>query len=64
MMRRYLVEDIEFDFDEDCSDEECQAVLDVTVGAVWEAEDENDLVEFITDTTGWCIRSIKCQEVL
>jgi hypothetical protein len=35
-----------------------------TLGSIWEADDEEDLVEEITCATGWCIKSIDYRHVL
>ena len=61
---KYNVTDIEFDFD-DGNDgesypltfEEEIAIRDSALG-VWEADDEDDLIEEITTSSGWCIKSI------
>ena len=34
------------------------------VGDIWEADDEDDLVEEITASSGWCIKSIDYRHVL
>jgi hypothetical protein len=34
------------------------------IGQIWEADDEEDLVEEITDATGWCIKSIDYRHIL
>ena len=59
----FNVTDIEFDFDDDYAngfdltfDEEIE-LRDLTLG-VWEADDEDDLIEEITAAAGWCIKSI------
>ena len=61
----YNVIDIEFDFDDWHErnwdnkltfDEEIE-VRDLALG-VWEADDEDDLIEEITAASGWCIKSI------
>ena len=60
----YNVTDIEFDFD-DGNDgesypltfEEEIAIRDSALG-VWEADNEDDLIEEITAAAGWCIKSI------
>ena len=60
----YYVNDIEFDFD-DGNDgesypltfEEEIAIWDSALG-VWEADNEDDLIEEITAASGWCIKSI------
>ena len=59
----YNVTDIEFDFDDDYAngfdltfDEEI-ALRDMALG-IYEADDEDDLIEIITDGAGYCIKSI------
>ena len=58
---KYYVSDIEFDFtdatDEQLSQEEKDTITQHNIG-VWEAEDEDDLVEEVTTASGWCIKSI------
>ena len=68
----YYVNDIEFDFDDDEENTVCNSdvetffiasevdrkeVTDRHLG-VWEADDEDDLIEEITTSSGWCIKSI------
>ena len=57
---KFNVTEVEFDFtDSQVSisfDEEIEA-RDLALG-VWEADDEDDLVEEITTASGWCIKSI------
>ena len=60
---KYNVTEVEFDFDDDYAneskltfDEEIE-IRDLALG-VWEAEDEDDLIEEITSASGWCIKSI------
>ena len=59
----FNVTDIEFDFDDDyCEgskltyDDEI-AIRDSALG-VWEADDENDMIDEITAVTGWLIKNI------
>ena len=58
----YKVTQIEFDFESD--DEyiwntgEQQQIVDKVTSTIWEANDEDDLIEKITYATGWCIKSI------
>jgi hypothetical protein len=70
---QFQVTQIEFDFTEDNdilrgTDEEWQdyqeMVTSDTVGQIWEAVDEEDLVEEITAATGWCIKSIDYRHIL
>ena len=58
---KYLVTNIAYDFndsiDEPLSLEEQFEITNETLG-VWEAEDEDDLLEEITACSGWCIENI------
>ena len=60
---KYNVSEVEFDFDDDYVEEskltfdEEIAVRDMALG-VWEADDEDDLIEEVTTASGWCIKSI------
>ena len=62
----YQITDIEFDFDdEDELDDDYKSDLfDETLCQIWEADDEDDLVEEITAATGWCIKSLDYRHVL
>ena len=60
---KFNVIEVEFDFDDDYSeeskltfDEEIE-IRDLALG-VWDAEDEDDLIEEVTTACGWCIKSI------
>jgi len=62
---KFNVTEVEFDFDDWYDrnweskltfDEEIE-IRDLALG-VWEAEDEDDLIEEITAASGWCIKSI------
>ena len=64
---KYNVTDIEFDLDDDYDMTEEDKVKfnhqlelelhDLALG-VWEADNEDDLIDEITTATGWCIKSI------
>ena len=60
---KFLVTDIEFDFNSDMPDyysvsfDDQQSIVNDNLG-VWEADDEDDLIEEITTASGWCIKSI------
>jgi len=60
---KFLVTDIEFDFNDDLPDyygvspEDQILIVNDNLG-VWEADDEDDLIEEITCNSGWCIKSI------
>ena len=60
---KFNVTEVEFDFNDDYAeeskltfDEEIE-IRDLALG-VWEADDEDDLIEEITTASGWCIKSI------
>ena len=57
----FQITDIELDFEDSqgvLSHEEQVEIVDELVGHIWEANDEDDLIEEITCATGWCIKSI------
>ena len=63
---KFNVTNIAYDFNDgnaDLSDdykvtlEEMQQITEDTIG-VWEAYDEDDLIEEITSASGWCIENI------
>ena len=57
---KYLVNAIEFDFSDaqgELDGWEQEQIVKNNIG-VWEADDEDDLVDEITTGTGWCIKSI------
>ena len=62
---KYNVTDIEFDFDDgNLNEEEYKLTFDEEIEirdlalGVWDAEDEDDLIEEVTTACGWCIKSI------
>ena len=66
---QFQVTQIEFDFSDDCSgylfnDEQREELIDETLSTIWEAVDEDDLIEEITSASGWCIKSIDYRNVL
>ena len=57
---KYLVRDVEFDFSDSIGvldTWEQEQIVKNNIG-VWEADDEDDLIDEITSGTGWCIKSI------
>ena len=60
---KFYVSDIEFDFNTDMPDyysvsyDDQQLIINDNLG-VWEADDEDDLVEEITANAGSCIKSL------
>ena len=67
MEMNYQVTDIEFDFDDDqgtlSPGLQEDLICDVRT-TIWEACDEEDLIEEITCATGWCIKSIDYRIIL
>ena len=68
---QFQVTDINFDcsLDEDgwkISDQQCteEKLNEEYIGTIWEAEDGDDLVDEISTSSGWCIRSIDYRIVL
>ena len=65
----YKVTEIEFDFTDDLNEdaldfESKDEIYDDVLSTVWEAYDEDDLIEEITAAHGWCIKSIDYVHVL
>ena len=63
---KFLVTNIAYDFNDGNADliddykvtlEEMQQIIEDTIG-VWEADDEDDLIEEISSASGWCIQNI------
>ena len=62
---KFNVKDIEFDFDDwydrnwdsQLTFDEEREVHDSALG-IWDTLDEDDLIEQITELSGWCIKSI------
>ena len=63
---KFLVTNIDYDFNDGNSNlsddyrislDEMQQITEDTLG-VWEADDEDDLIEEVTANAGWCILSI------
>ena len=64
---QFQVTNIEFDFDDGIDIfpiENQKETIDETLATIWEACDEDDLIEEITSATGWCINSIDYRHVL
>ena len=64
---QFQVTHIEFDFDDalyPMTEVEMSEVYEDYIGAIWEADDGDDLVEEITCASGWCIKSIDYRHVL
>ena len=57
---KFKVIDVEFDFTDsqgELEKWEQDQIVKNNIG-VWEADDEDDLIEEVTDNAGWCIESI------
>ena len=62
---KFNVTEVEFDFDDwydrnwdsKLTFDEEREIHDLTLG-VWEADDEDDLIEEVTASSGWCIKKI------
>ena len=72
-MMQFYVNDIEFDLNDDYDmseddtfkfKKELQLDLQEKTLGVWEADNEDDLIEEITAASGWCIKSIDYEHQL
>ena len=65
---QFQVTQIEFDFDDAWENKMPpnlqEEVIDETLSTIWEAVDEDDLIEEITSASGWCVKSINYVHVL
>ena len=62
---QFQITEIEFDFDDAFEVENYdQDVIDEVKATIWDADDEDDLIEEITSATGWCINSIDYRHIL
>lgn len=68
----FQITDIKFDFtgcvethgSYELPEDEQKEVLDSVIGSFWEADDEDDLVDEISNGTGWLIESLDFVHVL
>lgn len=65
---QFLITSIAFDFTDDVGNTlsrglQEELICDVQT-TVWEADDEEDLIEEITCATGWCVTAIDYKHVL
>ena len=66
----FQVTEIEFDFtddvfpDEALPVEEQELIIAETCNTIWEADDEEDLIDEISTASGWCIKSIDYCHIL
>ena len=68
---QFQVTEIEFDLDpgddsipQKQMDQLQQELTEETIGQIWEADDADDLVDEITNASGWCINSIDYRIIL
>ena len=66
---QFQITQIEYDFSDAHSgylfnDEQREELIDETLSTIWEADDEDDLIEEITSASGWCIKSIDYRHIL
>lgn len=54
----YQVISIEFDFDEPVNEAYINQLVNETLAEPWEADDEDDLVDHITWSSGWAVKSL------
>jgi len=62
------ITDIEFDLTDDCDEyidtELLQDQLQsVYIGQFWNVDDDLELVDLISDKSGWCVNSINYKEI-
>ena len=62
------ITDIEFDLSDDCGEyidtEMLQDQLqNVYIGQFWDVTEEDELVDLISDKSGWCVNSIQYKEI-
>ena len=61
---KFYVSDISFDFSDSCYELSQNDKIDITDDSIglWEANDDDHLVEVITDTTGYCVKTLSISE--
>lgn len=64
----FRINQIEFDFTDDLSEEALDLesqneIYDEVLNTIWEVDDEEELVDKISDKTGWCVLSIDYQSI-
>ena len=62
------ITEIEFDLTDDCDeniDTELlqESLKNVYVGQFWNVDDDLELVDLISDKSGWCVNSINYKEI-
>ena len=62
------ITDIEFDLTDDCDENIDTELLQhqlqkVYIGQFWDVDDDLELVDLISDKSGWCVNSINYKEI-
>ena len=62
------ITDIEFDLTDDCDENIDTELLqdqlqNVYIGQFWNVDDDLELVDLISDKSGWCVNSINYKEI-
>jgi len=65
---QFQILSVEFDVDDSCYDPSLEPptseeLAENYIGEIWEADDEDDLIEEITNDAAYCILSILMEEV-
>ena len=66
-LMKFQITAIEFAFDDGIGIfpiENQKEIVDDHIGMIVEADDEDDMIEEITSTTGWCVNSIDYRIIL
>ena len=58
-MPHFIVEEIDFDFDDEVISKDQRIEITQDTIGVWHVDDESELVDKISDVMGWCVKSIK-----
>ena len=65
---KFQVTQIEFDFGDAWENQIPpnlqEEVIDETLSTIWEADDDEDLIDEISTASGWCVKSIDYRHVL
>ena len=60
----YKITSIEFDFDyEDVTEEEQNEIINDTTSYLWDSPTEEELVNVITNNTGWTVTDLQYEKV-
>jgi predicted hydrolase (HD superfamily) len=60
----FKITQIDFDFDyEDVTEEEQNEIMTDTMSYLWDSPTEEELVDVITNNTGWTIKTLQYEKV-